>query len=169
MITLIYHGLDVNKEVLSNLLVGKRVVLPMVRKKYDLMHVAMTIMRHHRSPVALMYPEMGLHPKECLHVSDFLIRGKDRDITVVSHSEHIILRVLRRVRQTMYDECESPNLKISPADISVRYVFDNDTSQYRPYERVNANGFTEFPILEDGGLDGYWPGGFFRERGDELF
>jgi predicted ATPase len=169
MITLIYHGLDVNETTMNSLLVGKRIILPMVRRKYDMMHVAMTIMKHHRSPVILMYPEMGLHPKECINIGDFLIRSKDRDITIVTHSEHILLRILRRVRETTDNECEIPNLRITPAEISVVYVFDTDTSQYKNYERRQGTTYAEIAVLPEGDLNGYWPGGFFDERAEELF
>jgi hypothetical protein len=58
---------------------------------------------------------------------------------------------------------------MSPSNVSVKYVFDYNTSQYKNYERRSNTLYTEIAVLPEGDLNGYWPGGFFTERGAELF
>ena len=76
---------------------------------------------------------------------------------IETHSEHLLLRLLRRVRETT--EGEQTNHKLTPDDLSVVYV------------RPTSAGvkFTPISVTDDGSFYAPWPEGFFAERVKELF
>jgi hypothetical protein len=98
-------------------------------------------------------PEVHLHPRLQSAVGDLLVdtvRAGRAQLLVETHSEHLVLRALRRVREGLLD----------PAALAVLYVElgDDGCASVRRLE-VDAEG-----DLVDG-----WPGGFFDERlGDVL-
>ena len=67
---------------------------------------------------------------------------------IETHSEHLVLRLLRRIREGF----------ASPSDISI-YVVEN-IDNYSKGTRVN--------IDDDGEFNSHWPNGFFTERRIEL-
>ena len=75
-----------------------------------------------------------------------------------THSEHIILRFLRRIQETTNDELPSPDLSLKPEAISVIYIEPID-------EGVKIN---PLPIDESGEFTEKWPGGFFEERIEDI-
>jgi predicted ATPase len=81
-----------------------------------------------------------------------------RTIIIETHSEHLILRILRRIRETgegqLYD-----GIAITPDDVSVCYVCQEDGQSVPRTLRIDDQG--EF-------ID-KWPKGFFEERAGELF
>jgi predicted ATPase len=80
-------------------------------------------------------------------------------LLIETDSEHIILRLLRRIREKNENEIPPGVLGLEPSDLSVIYVEASDDSVlFRPL-RVDKEG--EF-------LD-RWPKGFFDERAKELF
>jgi predicted ATPase len=75
-----------------------------------------------------------------------------------THSEHLILRVMRRMRET-YQKKDTGLPKVTPADVSVLYV-----------EPDGARSIVrEMPLNELGELVKSWPGGFFEEGLREQF
>ncbi len=80
-----------------------------------------------------------------------------RTILIETHSEHLLLRLLRRVRETT--EGEQIDHTLTPDDLSVVYV------------RPTPEGikFTPISVMDDGGFYAPWPEGFFAERVKELF
>ena len=89
----------------------------------------------------------------------FLGKIKDihRTMIIETHSEHLLLRLLRRVRETT--EGEQTDHTLTPDNLSVVYV------------RPTPEGikFTPISITDDGGFYAPWPEGFFAERVKELF
>lgn len=86
---------------------------------------------------------------------------------VETHSEHLILRILRRIRETTAGELADwpealrrvcPN-GIRPEDVAVLYVESGEDGA-----RV-----IELPVDANGEFTCDWPGGFFEERMNELF
>lgn len=113
--------------------------------------------------LCLEQPELHLHPAAQAKMGDLLIgASKDSKILLVeTHSELLILRLLKRIRQTTADELPKDALAITPADIGVIYV-----------ERCKDGA--EVLLLEvdsEGEFTRSWPGkdGFFEERARELF
>lgn len=95
-------------------------------------------------------------------------KNRRRSYTLVeTHSEHLILRILRRIRETTEKDFDDwPDaLKeacpdgIKPDDVAVIYV--------EPGE--NGAKVIELPVTPDGDFSRPWPGGFFEERANEIF
>ena len=111
--------------------------------------------------VSLEQPELHLHPRQQAALGDAVIRGtqvrQNRVMIIETHSEHLILRLLRRIRETT--EGRSPANNALKADqVSVVYVQVDGT---------NASAI-DLPISDDGDFDRAWPNGFFSERVQEL-
>jgi hypothetical protein len=114
------------------------------------------------SVVAIEQPELHIHPAMQVALGDLFIEGaKKRDMTflIETHSEHLILRLLRRIRETSDDELPPGLPEVKPEDISVLYV-DKDEGGMR---------ISSLPIDDSGEFTERWPRGFFVERGEELF
>ena len=113
--------------------------------------------------IAIEQPEIHLHPALQGDLGDLLIHsalGGDKNIFVVeSHSEHLLLRLMRRMRETYHDKLPNNFPKVSPEDVSVLFVEpDGSRSIIR-----------EMPLNENGELVKAWPGGFFEEGLREIF
>lgn len=110
-------------------------------------------------------PEIHLHPAHQAELGDLFIRsalGEQRNTFLLeTHSEHLILRILRRIRETTEKGTPSdPDIPpIRPEDVSVLYV--------QPSK--NGARVIEIPVTEDGDFARNWPGGFFSERVEDLF
>jgi hypothetical protein len=119
--------------------------------------------------VMVQQPELHLHPRMQVGLTDVLI--EHRNCTIVeTHSEHMILRALRRVRETAAGQHKNSPLAIRPDDISVIYL------KAAPVQEVPASnevplGVTacRLRISEAGDFLDPWPQGFFEERLEDLF
>jgi predicted ATPase len=78
---------------------------------------------------------------------------------VETHSEHLILRLLRRIRETAAKELPVDHPGLTPDDVSVIYL-----------ERGEEGTRSHRLAVDDSGefIDN-WPRGFFEERAKELF
>jgi len=75
-----------------------------------------------------------------------------------THSEHLILRILRRIRETTRGKLPEGMVGITPDDVAVLYVEPgNDGATVREL-RIDSQG----RFIDD------WPNGFFEDRLDEL-
>lgn len=112
------------------------------------------------SSVLIEQPEIHLHPKMQAELGDFFIeQAKNSQFIIETHSEHLLLRLMRRIRETTNGTIEDSKLQLRPCDVSVLYV-------------ENKNGaatIRQMKISEDGDSFGDWPEGFFEERAKELF
>lgn len=93
-------------------------------------------------------PEVHLHPRLQSAVGDLFldtVTAGRAQLLVETHSEHLVLRILRRVREGRFD----------PAQLAILYVDLDDAGA----------AFVRHLEVDDGGelVDG-WPGGFFDER-----
>ena len=81
----------------------------------------------------------------------------NRTKLIETHSEHLLLRLLRRVRETT--EGKQTDHILTPDDLSVVYV------------RPTSAGvkFAPISVTDDGDFYAPWPEGFFDERVKELF
>lgn len=111
--------------------------------------------------VFLQQPELHLHPALQASLTDVLVEASaNKRIVAETHSEHMILRALKRVRQTTNGTLKDPELRLKPHDIAVNY--------FEPM----PDGSTRVHILrvsDDGDFLDRWPNGFFAERDLELF
>ena len=107
-------------------------------------------------------PELHLHPAAQCEIADVLIaaRSLGHSAVVESHSEHLLLRVLRRIRETTKGYLIREELKLRCDDVVILY-FNPDSDG-----RTNV---IEIRIDEHGEFLNNWPDGFFSEREKELF
>jgi hypothetical protein len=121
--------------------------------------------------IAIEQPEIHIHPALQSELGDAFIEsalGDNKNTFVLeTHSEHLILRLLRRIRETSKSDFSSwsESLKlacpkgIKPQDIAVLYVKPGD----------EGAELIELPVDANGEFTCDWPGGFFEERIKELF
>jgi predicted ATPase len=130
--------------------------------------VVVSALRPHSGLLAVEQPELHVHPAIQVGIGDLLIRAiqlnQDRlnlaqTVLVETHSEHIMLRLLRRIRETTEGGLPPGIAGLTVEDLSVIYVESGDNGVIFRSLRVDRSG--EF-------LDS-WPRGFFEERGEELF
>ena len=110
---------------------------------------------------AVENPELHLHPAAQVAIGDVFIDGiqnSDLNFLIETHSEHLLLRLLRRVHETSSTRVDTKH-RLTPDDLSVVYV------QPTP---AGAK-FTPVSVTDDGDFDEPWPEGFFEERDSELF
>lgn len=115
------------------------------------------------SILAVEQPELHIHPAVQCRLADLLalqtLGSQERMMLLETHSEHLILRLLRRVRERNEGNLEPGDPEVRPDDLSILYV----TSRPEGLE------ITELPVTEDGDFAKPWPKGFFPERTTELF
>ncbi len=112
----------------------------------------------------IQQPELHLHPALQAAMGDVLIEAVKvaigvKQILVETHSEHLLLRILKRIRQTHLQVNIAPELKITSDDVCVLY-FDPSPDGTTTVKRLR--------ITEDGEFMDRWPRGFFSERDQEL-
>ena len=113
--------------------------------------------------IAVEQPELHLHPALQAELGDLFIEAAkgDRRNTVIieTHSEHLILRILRRIRETKEGELSEGAIAVKPSDVQVIYAKPTDKGTI----------LYSIGISEDGEFLEKWPDGFFPERAEELF
>jgi hypothetical protein len=118
--------------------------------------------------LAIEQPELHLHPGVQVGLGDLFIRairsredeiGSGKTLLIETHSEHLMLRLLRRIRQTGEDELPPLAPRLTPEQLAVIYVEGADEGVLFRSLRVRGDG--EF--LDE------WPKGFFEERAEEIF
>lgn len=137
--------------------------------------------------LAVEQPELHVHPAVQVALGDVFIdaiAGTDRTMLIETHSEHLLLRILRRVREggdakpplktgDGYGDGEGYGTgagdgvgdgsgflrRLAASDLSVVYV------------KPTSGGvqLTPLPVTADGDFEEPWPEGFFDERDSELF
>ena len=118
--------------------------------------------------LAIEQPELHVHPAIQVGMGDLFIRAARRDpgrlfsrkaLLIETHSEHIMLRLLRRIRETTDDELPPGVTGLTADDLSVIYVEGGDDGvRFRPLR-----------VDEEGEFRDRWPHGFFEDRAGELF
>jgi len=113
--------------------------------------------------IAIEQPELHLHPALQAELADEFIRSykeNDNTLLIESHSEHMLLRIMKRMRHTAEGRLSPEDtLALTPDDVCLLYI-DSDG------EKVWVN---ELELDEDGSLLDPWPHGFFEEGYKERF
>lgn len=112
--------------------------------------------------VTVEQPELHLHPALQSRVADlFIATAKDRQkvFLLETHSEHLMLRCLRRIRETAKGILPEGFPPVVPEDVAVHFV---EPSKDGPRIR-------RIEIDEEGDFIDEWPGGFFEESFHEKF
>jgi hypothetical protein len=106
-------------------------------------------------------PELHLHPAAQCELGDMVIRAFNRGRFSITetHSEHLLLRVLRRIRQTSNGTADDAELKCHPEAVSILYFepLPDGSTKIRPIRVSRSGDFMD-----------RWPHGFFSERDREL-
>ena len=130
--------------------------------------VVVACLKNSPGVVMVEQPELHIHPAIQVGLGDLFLYAAGADQNSVSekktllietHSEHIMLRLLRRVRETSNNQLPPGAMPAEAKDIAVIYVENSD--QTVEFKRMNVDS--------DGDFSDRWPRGFFRERAKELF
>jgi len=113
--------------------------------------------------LAIEQPEIHLHPALQAELGDVFLEsalgGGENTFLIETHSEHLLLRIMRRMRQTNAGKLPTGVPEVRPEDVMVLFVEpDGGQSLVR-----------EMPLNERGELVKAWPGGFFEEGLREIF
>ena len=108
-------------------------------------------------------PELHIHPRWQLVLADMMlenIKGQYQKIFLMeTHSEHLLLRLLRRRRETVDGELLNESYACEQDDVQIIFCEkENGQTLLRPIS-----------ITDEGEFDAPWPNGFFYERYSELF
>lgn len=110
--------------------------------------------------VTMEQPELHIHPALQVGLGDLFIEAStSRQLIVETHSEHLILRLLRRIRETSDSALPEGAPSFSPDRLGVLYV--EGTSQGMQVRRLGVSARGEFTDS--------WPRGFFDERFPEIY
>jgi len=113
--------------------------------------------------IAIEQPEIHLHPGLQAELGDVFIEsalaGQGNTFLLETHSEHLLLRIMRRMRETFEKRLPKDSVPVRPEDVMVLFVEpDGSRSIIR-----------QMPLNERGELVKSWPGGFFEEGLREVF
>jgi predicted ATPase len=102
-------------------------------------------------------PEIHLHPALQAELADLVISGigpkRGNQYIIETHSEHLLLRLMRRIRETSAGKSERRELRVTADQVQVLYVERRRGHSIVRQMDLNANGE----------LTKAWPGGFFEE------
>ena len=128
----------------------------------------------HDEIVAIEQPELHLHPALQAELGDLFIKVALRDklsqssydpgpatFLLETHSEHLILRIMRRMRDTSNGTLPDGIPPVAPEDVAVLFV--------QPKEDSSGSIVRQLQLDENGDLLDPWPGGFFEEGFRERF
>ena len=113
--------------------------------------------------LAIEQPEIHLHPALQAELGDVFLEsalgGAGNTFLIETHSEHLLLRILRRIRETSDGELPQGVPDVYPEQVAVLYV--------QPGREDTE--VLHIPVTADGEFERAWPNGFFAERAEELF
>lgn len=130
----------------------------------QLLPVIVAALNTEKGIVAIEEPESNIHPAFQVMLADLFIMQTKANPGVLflieTHSEHLMLRCLRRIRETQQGAlAEDAPPPVLPDDIAVNFIEPSD--QGPRIHRIR--------IDEDGDFADPWPLGFFPERFKELY
>lgn len=104
--------------------------------------------------ICVEQPELHLHPRLQANLADLLIettqeQGAGNQVIAETHSEHILLRIQRSIREE----------RVSPNDVSILYVDQEDDGGARA---------RRLRLASDGSFLDPWPGGFFDDSIEDI-
>lgn len=107
-------------------------------------------------------PELHLHPSAQCEMGDII--GKAFNLgsfsAIETHSEHLLLRILRRIRETSSGKVTHRELACQPEAVAILYFSPQDDGSTQVHQ---------LRVTRGGDFMDRWPDGFFEERSRELF
>jgi hypothetical protein len=115
--------------------------------------------------IVIEQPEIHIHPALQSEIADVFIETalgeQGNTFLLETHSEHLILRIMRRIRETTRNKLPEGATPVRPEDVQVIYV-ETDPKSKQAHARI-------LRIDGQGRFVDNWPNGFFEERLHELF
>jgi predicted ATPase len=114
------------------------------------------------SLVCIEQPELHVHPAVQVGLGDLFIDGSTSQglsFLIETHSEHLVMRLQRRVREQYAGESLVGREPLSPEDVSFIYL-GRDSSGHIEASHIG--------LTAQGKFDSSWPNGFFAERAVEV-
>lgn len=114
------------------------------------------------SVVCIEQPELHIHPAVQVGLGDLFIDGalnQGLSFLIETHSEHLVMRLQRRLREQAAGELPEGVGHINPTDISFVYMDRNE---------MGVVTTAQIGLAPDGKFDSPWPNGFFSERAAEV-
>ena len=109
-------------------------------------------------------PELHLHPGLQCRLGDLFIQQIHEQpgklFLLETHSEHLLLRLMRRIRETAEGDLPLGHPGLDAEKLSVNFI---------DWSPTNGTQIGRLQIGVDGDSLGKWPDGFFEERAGELF
>ena len=114
------------------------------------------------SRVYIQQPELHLHPRLQAQLADVFVEQVSRApiFVIETHSEHFLLRLLRRIRETYRSDITHTLFSLKAEDVVVLYVDKT---------KEGTSNIVQLRLSEEGEFIDRWPNGFFTERDGELF
>lgn len=124
----------------------------------QLMPVVIGALAREATILAVEQPELHIHPRLQIALGDLFVHAAEqgKNLLLETHSEHLMLRLLRRIREA--NEGDEPSaFPLSAQDLQVLYVecVDGETR------------ITPLRVSDSGRFVDRWPHGFFDERFEE--
>ena len=115
--------------------------------------------------VIIEQPELHLHPAAQAELGDLFIENSlisnGPTFLLETHSEHLLLRIMRRMKNTFMDNLPEQIPSVTMHDVAVFVINRHPNQMYSQMHLMD--------IGPDGKLLEPWPGGFFEERYRERF
>lgn len=162
-------------EYLNTLINKKRILIWDVKNKIELkpmdigvgisqvIPVIVASLKADNDFVIIEQPELHLHPAGQVALGDLFIEqineNRNKTFVLETHSEHLMLRILRRVSETGERNQKSDKLQLTPELLSIYFSEQSDDGLI----------YTKIRVNEEGDFIDHWPHGFFCERIEELF
>jgi hypothetical protein len=161
------------KEIVENLPVRTRIALREESSGLEVMPqdigvgisqlfpVVMLTISQHSGLIAIEQPELHVHPAIQVELADLFARyaiEHNKLMILETHSEHVMLRLLRRIREEP-DIGDKQAQRLRKEAVSVIYVQSS----------LEGTQFKQLRIDDSGDFLDEWPQGFFDERDRELF
>jgi len=163
-------GEAINEEMIRKdlILIDRRTEIPVSSKNIgmginQILPILISSFGLNNRVIMIEQPELHLHPALQAEVADVFIESalgtRQNTFLLESHSEHLLLRIMRRMRETFEGKLPDGIPPVTPDDIAVLFV-----------EPDGAHSIVrEMPLNERGELLKAWPGGFFEEGLREVF
>lgn len=132
--------------------VGISQVLPVVVAAQD----------NNGSLVCIEQPELHIHPAVQVGLGDLFVDGalhKGLSFLIETHSEHLVMRLQRRLRESAGGNLPDGVTAVSPGDVNLVYLHRNDAGAIKA---------TSIGLTDEGKFTNAWPAGFFPERTKEV-
>ncbi len=113
--------------------------------------------------VTIEQPELHIHPALQVTLGDLFISQIQKEeppcFILETHSEHLMLRFLRSIRETGEGKLSEGRYPLTPDQLAIYYI------------EPGKNGLTvsRIRVDQDGEFMDRWPRGFFNERVEELY